>query len=199
MLVVALTGGIGSGKTTVGNLFASLGAKVIDSDQIAREILDRGSEGFDMVVATFGDGVLKNGEVDRKTLGEIVFNDSSKRKTLESITHPLIRKRFSELIANMPTDSIVINQIPLLFESKGAYKFDYVITVSTPEPLRIERLKKRGISQSEIHKRLEAQATDLERESIADSVISNDASEERLYSQVRSIWNKLNILNSNKP
>ena len=114
MLVVALTGGIGSGKTTVGNLFASLGAKVIDSDQIAREILDRGSEGFNMVVATFGDDVLKNGEVDRKTLGEIVFNDSSKRKTLESITHPLIRKRFSELIANMQIQLSLIKYLYFL-------------------------------------------------------------------------------------
>ncbi len=143
MLIVALTGGIGSGKTTVGDIFSELGAVVIDSDQLARAVLERGSKGFDLVLAKFGDAILKNGELDRSLLATLVFNDSQKRSELESITHPLIRQSFAEIISSLPRESIVINQIPLLFESKGAYKFDHIITISAPEELRIERLKNR--------------------------------------------------------
>ena len=92
MLVVALTGGIGSGKSTVGQIFAQLGAIVIDSDQLARDVIERGSIGFNEVVAKFGDGVLKNGEIDRQHLASLVFKDPIKRSELEQITHPLIRK-----------------------------------------------------------------------------------------------------------
>ena len=161
MLIVALTGGIGSGKTTVGDIFSELGAVVIDSDQLARAVLERGTKGFDLVLAKFGDAILRNGELDRSLLATLVFNDSQKRSELESITHPLIRQSFAEIISNLPRESIVINQIPLLFESKGAYKFDHIITISAPEKLRIERLKNRGLGFSDIKKRIEAQATDL--------------------------------------
>jgi dephospho-CoA kinase len=195
MLIVALTGGIGSGKTTVGDIFSELGAVVIDSDQLARAVLERGSKGFDLVLAKFGDAILKNGELDRSLLATLVFNDSQKRSELESITHPLIRQSFAEIISSLPRESIVINQIPLLFESKGAYKFDHIITISTPEELRIERLKNRGLGLSDIKKRIEAQASDLERESIANSIIRNDKDELHLRNQVESTWLELENLN----
>lgn len=195
MLIVALTGGIGSGKTTVGDIFSELGAVVIDSDQLARAVLERGSKGFDLVVAKFGDAILKNGELDRSLLAALVFNDSQKRSELESITHPLIRQSFAEIIASLPREAIVINQIPLLFESKGAYKFDHIITVSAPEELRTERLKSRGLGLSEIKKRMEAQASDVERESISNSIIRNDKDELHLRNQVESIWLELENLN----
>ncbi len=195
MLIVALTGGIGSGKTTVGDIFSELGAVVIDSDQLARAVLERGSKGFDLVLAKFGDAILKNGELDRSLLATLVFNDSQKRSELESITHPLIRQSFAEIISSLPRESIVINQIPLLFESKGAYKFDHIITISAPEELRIERLKNRGLSFSDIKKRIEAQASDLERESIANSIIRNDKDELHLRNQVESTWLELENLN----
>ena len=195
MLIVALTGGIGSGKTTVGDIFSELGAVVIDSDQLARTVLERGSKGFDLVLAKFGDAILKNGELDRSLLATLIFNDSQKRSELESITHPLIRQRFAEIISSLPRESIVINQIPLLFESKGAYKFDHIITISAPEELRIERLKNRGLGFSDIKKRIEAQATDLERESISNSIILNDKDESHLRDQVESIWLELENLN----
>ncbi|MFM9015177.1 MAG: dephospho-CoA kinase [Candidatus Nanopelagicus sp.] len=195
MLIVALTGGIGSGKSTVGDIFSELGAVVIDSDQLAREVLERGSLGFDLVVAKFGDSILKNGELNRSLLASLIFNNSQKRTELESITHPLIRQRFAELTSNLPKESIVINQIPLLFESKGAYKFDYIITISTPEEIRIERLKNRGLGLSEIKSRLEAQASDIERESISNSVIRNNLDEAHLRKQVESIWLELKNLN----
>lgn len=195
MLIVALTGGIGSGKTTVGDIFSELGAVVIDSDQLARAVLERGSKGFDLVVAKFGDAILKNGELDRSLLAALVFNDSQKRSELESITHPLIRQSFAEIIASLPREAIVINQIPLLFESKGAYKFDHIITISAPEELRTERLKSRGLGLSDIKKRMEAQASDVERESISNSIIRNDKDELHLRNQVESIWLELENLN----
>lgn len=195
MLIVALTGGIGSGKTTVGDIFSELGAVVIDSDQLARAVLERGSKGFDLVVAKFGDAILKNGELDRSLLATLVFNDSQKRSELESITHPLIRQSFAEIISSLPSESIIINQIPLLFESKGAYKFDHIITISAPEELRIERLKNRGLGFSDIKKRMEAQASDVERESISNSIIRNDKDELHLRNQVESIWLELENLN----
>jgi dephospho-CoA kinase len=195
MLIVALTGGIGSGKTTVGDIFSELGAVVIDSDQLARAVLERGSKGFDLVLAKFGDAILKNGELDRSLLATLVFNDSQKRSELESITHPIIRQSFAEIISGLPRESIVINQIPLLFESKGAYKFDHIITISAPEELRIERLKNRGLGFSDIKKRMEAQASDVERESISNSIIRNDKDELHLRNQVESIWLELENLN----
>jgi len=195
MLIVALTGGIGSGKTTVGDIFSELGAVVIDSDQLARAVLERGSKGFDLVLAKFGDAILTNGELDRSLLATLVFNDSQKRSELESITHPLIRQRFAEIISSLPRESIVINQIPLLFESKGAYKFDHIITISAPEELRIERLKNRGLGFSDIKKRIEAQASDVERESISNSIIRNDKDELHLRNQVESTWLELENLN----
>jgi dephospho-CoA kinase len=198
MLIVALTGGIGSGKSTVGEIFVQLGALVVDSDQIARDVLVRGSEGFDHVVAEFGDKTLRNGDIDRALLGDIVFNDREKLAKLESITHPLIRKAFKNFVNQAPADSIVINQIPLLIESKSNYNFDVVITVSAPEEVRRQRLRIRGLSESEINGRMAAQASDSEREAISNFVIQNSADQDELTSSVEKIWAKLQILNNGK-
>ena len=198
MLVVALTGGIGSGKSTVGQIFAQLGAIVVDSDQLARDVLERGSIGFNEVVAKFGDEILKNGEIDRQLLGSIVFKDPTKRSELEQITHPLIRKAFAEVIARSTSNSIVINQIPLLVESNHDYKFDHVITVSASEDIRAQRLLKRGLTGVQIRERMQAQATDQMREGIADSVIVNEKSEQEVTVQVEKIWELLLLKNVSK-
>lgn len=198
MLVVALTGGIGSGKSTVGQIFAQLGAIVVDSDQLARDVLERGSIGFNEVVAKFGDEILKNGEIDRQLLGSIVFKDPTKRSELEQITHPLIRKAFAEVIASSTSNSIVINQIPLLVESNHDYKFDHVITVSASEDIRAQRLLKRGLTGVQIRERMQAQATDQMREGIADSVIVNEKSEQEITDQVEKIWELLLLKNVSK-
>jgi len=198
MLVVALTGGIGSGKSTVGQIFAQLGAIVVDSDQLARDVLERGSIGFNEVAAKFGDEILKNGEIDRQRLGSIVFKDPTKRSELEQITHPLIRKAFAEVIARSTSNSIVINQIPLLVESNHDYKFDHVITVSASEDIRAQRLLKRGLTGVQIIERMQAQVTDQMRESIADSVIVNEKSEQEITGQVEKIWELLLLKNVSK-
>ena len=198
MLVVALTGGIGSGKSTVGQIFAQLGATVIDSDQLARDILERGSVGFNEVVAKFGDGILKSGEIDRQILASLVFKDATKRNELEQITHPLIREAFAKVVSSASPDSIVINQIPLLVESKHDYKFDHIITVSASESIRSERLIKRGLTNEQIKQRMAAQATDQMREDIADSVIVNEKTEQELTDQVEKIWEQLLSKNAGK-
>ena len=198
MLIVALTGGIGSGKSTVGQMFAQSGAIVIDSDQLARDVLERGSIGFNEVVAKFGDEILKNGEIDRQLLASIVFKDPKKRSELEQVTHPLIRKAFAEVVAGSANNSIIINQIPLLVESNHDYKFDHVITISANESIRTQRLLKRGLTADQIRQRMQAQATDQMRESISDSVIVNESDEQNLLDQVEIIWEQLRLKNVSK-
>jgi dephospho-CoA kinase len=198
MLIVALTGGIGSGKTMVGEIFAELGALVVDSDQLAREVVERGSKGFDLIVTEFGDEILKNGDLDRAALASLIFKDPKKRTRLEEITHPLIRQSFAKIVSSAGSDSIIINQIPLLVESKHDYKFDHVITISAPEKIRTERLIKRGLTLTQIEQRMKAQATDAEREVISDTVIVNDKSEQELLAQVEKVWESLNNKSKSK-
>ena len=198
MLIVALTGGIGSGKSTVGQIFQDLGAIVTDSDQLARDVVERGTTGFDQIIAAFGDEVLKNGDLNRAALADLVFKDPAKRKQLEQITHPLIRKAFAKIVESANGDSIVVNQIPLLVESNHDYKFDHVITVSASEAVRIERLLKRGMNLTQIQQRLQAQSNDAQREKISDSVIRNDGSQTDLLSEVEKVWELLQVKNKNK-
>ena len=198
MLVVALTGGIGSGKSTVGQIFGDLGAIVTDSDQLARDVVERGTTGFDQIIAAFGDEVLKNGDLNRAALADLVFKDPAKRKQLEQITHPLIRKAFAKIVESAKGDSIVVNQIPLLVESNHDYKFDHVITVSASEAVRIERLLKRGMNLTQIQQRLQAQSNDAQREKISDSIIRNDGSQTDLLSEIEKVWELLQVKNKNK-
>jgi dephospho-CoA kinase len=187
MFSVALTGGIGAGKSTVAEIFEELGALVIDSDLLAREVLERGSLGYDLVVARFGDAILRDGEIDRSALAAIVFSDPTARKELEAIIHPMVRER-AEKIASRAGDRIVINQIPLLFETSGAKRFDYVITVESDESVRRSRLRERGLKDYEIDKRFAAQASDSQRASISNVVIGNNGSIDDLTRKVESIW-----------
>jgi len=188
MLVVALTGGIGAGKSTVAQNFAELGALVVDADQLARMAIERGSDGFAQVLLRFGDEIILNGDIDRKKLAEIVFSDESARKDLEKIIHPRVQATFAEVIENLEHDDILIYEIPLLAETDAAEKFDYIITVEADVELRKARLLKRGLYISQIEKRIAAQATQESREAIADSVIRNDGDEDSLLRQVENLW-----------
>jgi len=192
MSVIALTGGIGSGKSLVANYFYSLGAEVIDADQLARQAIERGSEGFDQVISEFGDVILKDGDIDRRALGEIVFSDPIKRKALEAIIHPKVQQALTQARNSLNENQILIYEIPLLVETNAASKFDKVITVEAPLELRIERLKSRGLLQSEIEKRISNQATPEQRRAIADIQIENDGTEEELLRKVEAIWDELN-------
>jgi dephospho-CoA kinase len=188
MLVVGLTGGIGSGKSTVAQNFAELGALVIDADQLARMAIERGTDGFADVLLRFGDEVIHNGDIDRKKLAEIVFSDEGARKDLEGIIHPRVQALFAQAVADLDIDDILIYEIPLLVETGASEKFDYVITVESDIELRKARLLKKGLYISQIEKRMASQASEEARTAVADAVIRNDGDEDSLLRQVENLW-----------
>jgi dephospho-CoA kinase len=194
MLVVALTGGIGAGKSLVAQYFSELGARVVDADQLSRIAIERGSEGFDEVITRFGESILRNGDIDRKALGEIIFGDKSAKEDLESIIHPRVRQLFFEVVADLAADEILIYEIPLLVETGAASNFDQIITVEADLELRKSRLLKRGMFSSEIDSRLAVQASPAEREAVATFVIENSGDEDQLLRKVENLWEELQRL-----
>ncbi len=188
MLIVALTGGIGSGKSHVAKYFHQLGSYVFDADQLARAAIERGSKGFDEVVTKFGDQILKDGDIDRRKLGEIIFADPAAKANLESIIHPEVKRLFEEAKKSLPLDAVVIYEIPLLVESNSGDRFDYSITVEAEVETRTKRLKERGLATHEIVGRMAAQASREERVSYCDLVIENDDDQDALLRQVEEIW-----------
>lgn len=188
--MVGLTGGIGSGKSEVARRLAELGAVVIDSDRLAREVVEPGTEGLAEVVAAFGPEVLgPDGALDRPALGRRVFADEAARHRLEAIIHPRVRARSAELIAAAPPDAVVVNDVPLLVESGIGAGFDLVVVVAASEPSRLSRLARyRGMSAEEARSRMAAQATDEQRRAVADVVLDNDGSLEELRAAVDRLW-----------
>jgi dephospho-CoA kinase len=188
MLIVGLTGGIGAGKSTVANMFAQLGALTIDADQLARQAIEKGSSGFDEVVSTFGIEILSDGEIDRQRLGTIVFKDAAKRKQLEAIVHPRVQEALANKIKSLSPGDILVYEIPLLAETGSAKKFDYVITVESDIENRLDRLFERGLEEDEAQRRIDAQASQSEREAVADYVIVNDGERADLFGEVAKVW-----------
>ena len=191
MRVIGLTGGIGCGKSLAAQYFAELGALVIDADQLARAAIERGSDGFDEVVALFGDSILKDGNIDRRALGDLIFKDPIAKTKLENIIHPFVRREFEEAVASLKGDQVLVYEIPLLVETNAHEKFDLVITVESEMENRIARLRGRGMHISEIEGRVAAQATREQRIEVADFLIENDGSEDELLRQVENIWDSL--------
>lgn len=188
MKVIALTGGIGAGKSTVAQFFSELGANVVDADNLARIAIERGSEGFGEVIARFGEKILASGDIDRKALAEIIFSDPAAKRDLEAIIHPRVQKLFAKaIIDNEPAENLIY-EIPLLVETDAARKFDFIVTVEADEDLRIERLLARGMFITDIKARLANQAPSQARIDIADAVIVNDGDEDRLLRQVENLW-----------
>jgi dephospho-CoA kinase len=161
MRVIGLTGGIGCGKSLAAQYFAELGALVIDADQLARAAIERGSDGFDEVVTLFGDSILKDGNIDRRALGELIFKDTTAKAQLENIIHPFVRREFEEAVASLKGDQVLVYEIPLLVETGAQERFDA------------------------------AQATREQRIEVADFLIENDGSEDELLRQVENIWDSL--------
>ncbi len=190
---VALTGGIASGKTTVANLLAEHGALLIDSDQLAREVVEPGTPGLAQVVTRFGEQVLtQTGRLDRQALGEIVFADAAARADLNAIIHPLVRRRRAELIAQAAADQIVVSVIPLLVETGLVDQFDAVVVVDVPSQTQVARLVRRNdISQEQAQARLDAQASRAERLAAADWVVTNSGSRAELEAQVERLWSQM--------
>jgi dephospho-CoA kinase len=188
MLIVGLTGGIGAGKSTVANMFAQLGALTIDADQLARQAIEPGSIGFDEVITEFSPKILTDGDIDRQKLGKIVFKDADKRKKLEAIIHPKVQEALASKIKSLSPGDVLVYEIPLLVETGAAEKFDYIITVESDIENRLDRLFERGMDEDEAERRIAAQASQAQREEVADRVIVNDGDRADLFAECARIW-----------
>ncbi|OIJ24434.1 dephospho-CoA kinase [Nocardioides luteus] len=190
---VGLTGGIASGKSTVSKLLAECGAVIVDSDKIAREVVEPGTPGLAAVVEEFGPSVLtESGELDRAKVGEIVFADEGARERLNAIVHPLVGARSAELEeAARTAGRLVVNDIPLLVEVDYAPFFDEVIVVDVPVETQIERAVARGMAEADVRARISAQASREDRLAAATYVIDNTGSLEDLEKRVREIYDSL--------
>jgi len=193
MLRVGLTGGIGSGKSTVSVLLAERGAVVIDADQLAREVVAPGTPGLAAIVETFGSElVATDGALDRQALGAMVFGDDTARRTLEEIIHPRVRARAGALEARAAPGAIVVHDIPLLVETGQHPTFDVVVVVDVPVRTQIDRLvSQRGMSSDEAETRIAAQATREQRTGAADLVVDNAGPRTELAERVDELWAEL--------
>jgi dephospho-CoA kinase len=189
VLRIGLTGGIGSGKSTVSALLAERGAVVVDADRIAREVVEPGSPGLAAVVEAFGPQVLTpDGALDRPALAAVVFADPEARARLDGIVHPLVRHRTAELVAAAPADAVVVNDVPLLVETGQAPSYDLVLVVEADPEIRVARLVQRGLAEEDARARIAAQATDEQRRAVADVVLDNSGTPEQLAEQVDRFW-----------
>ena len=193
MVRVGLTGGIGSGKSTASGRLAELGAVVIDSDVLAREVVEPGTPGLAAIRSAFGpDVITAEGTLDRPRLGQVVFSDPERLAVLNGIVHPLVRARAVAISAAAGPDAVVIQDVPLLVENNLAADYDLVVVVDAPDEIRVERLtERRGMTAEDARARMAAQATREDRLAAADMVLDNSGSPEDLIAQVDELWTRL--------
>lgn len=195
MKLIGLTGGIATGKSTVSAMLRRLGAKVVDADEIAREIVRPGEPAWQEIVDAFGPGVLrKDKSLDRDKLRKIVFADERARKRLESITHPKIRALAQEKIERRSAEGaeVVIYEAPLLFETQAQSWIRPVILVACNLETQKQRLRQRDrLGEKEIRRHLEAQMPLEEKRKLADYVVENNGSLEELQREVQEVWEKI--------
>ena len=187
-MLIALTGGIGSGKSTVARRWVELGATEIDADVLAREVVAPGSTGLSLVAKQFGSEVLAaDGTLDRAALAKIAFSSEENRKLLENILHPLIQQLALEKVEGL--SGVIVYTIPLFVESNSKLKFDKVVTISCDEAVRVKRLvESRGMSEGEAISRISAQASDAQREAVSDIVIDSNCTMAELVSRADSVF-----------
>jgi dephospho-CoA kinase len=189
VLRIGLTGGIGSGKSTVSRLLAGHGAVIVDADVIAREVVEPGTPGLAAVVEAFGSEVLTpDGSLDRPALAAVVFGDPDARRRLDAIVHPLVRARATEVAAAAPPGAVIVNDVPLLVETGQAAAYDLVLVVEADPETRVARLVQRGLTAEDARARMAAQATDEQRRAVADVVLDNSGTENDLAAQVDRFW-----------
>ena len=189
---VGLTGGIGAGKSTVADLFSQKGAVVIRSDELARQVIEPQTPGFQQVIDRFGkDFVNSEGYIDRAKLAQIVFHDDAALKDLENIIHPLVRSKTNQIIDQHTSETIIVNEIPLLLEKKMESLFDFLVIVISSEKNRLERLSQRGLTTEQATARMSKQVSDDERKAAADFLIVNDGNLDQLEADVEKIWQTL--------
>jgi dephospho-CoA kinase len=192
-LQVGLTGGIGSGKSTVSARLSELGAVVVDYDLLAREAVEPGSAALAAIGARFGDDVIApDGTLDRPALGSVVFADEQARRDLEAITHPAIRELAAARVAQAPAESVVVHDHPLLVEMGMAGQCDTVVVVDVPTDVQVERVvEQRGMTEADARARLAAQTSREERLAVADEVLDNSGTREQLLDAVDALWGRL--------
>lgn len=196
MEVIGLTGGIGAGKSTVARLLEERGAIIIDADALARAAVAPGSAGLAAVRERFGDAVIAaDGKLDRAALGALVFADEEERADLNAIVHPEVARQYQEQlaeIARVRPDAIVVYDVPLLVEARSADEFALIVVVHAPADVRVERLVAlRGLDRESAIRRVQAQASDAERNAVADVVIDTGGSMESTVEQVDALWTML--------
>ena len=188
-LRVGLTGGIASGKSTVGAMLAELGCVVTDADALVAELYQPGEPGARAVADLFGPRMLKpDGSVDKEALGQTVFADPASRKRLEQAIHPLVGQRYLEVLAAASDGAIVVFEVPLLAEGGGRGRYDAVVTVEAPEELRLDRAVERGLDRAQAEARMAAQATGDQRRAAADFTIENTGSLDALSERVETVY-----------
>ena len=191
-MYLGLSGGIGSGKSTVAKILSNLGAVVIDADFIAREVLEPNQAGFQRAIEVFGDSILDSDlRIDRKRLAELVFQNSDELAKLEAIVHPAVIARVAQIRSSLPESTVVVYDTPLLFEKNLQGQFDKVLIVVTDSEHRKARLIERGLELTDIEARIANQATDAQRRTVADFVIENNGSPEQLQDQVTKVWQQI--------
>jgi dephospho-CoA kinase len=190
--MVGLTGGIGSGKSTVAELLVERGAVVVDADAIAREVVEPGTPALAKLAERFGPDLIRaDGTLDRAILAERAFVNDESKKDLEAITHPAIGEEFLRRIAASPPDAVVVHDVPLLVESTRGYQYDAVIVVEAPLEVRLDRLEARGVPRDDARRRIALQANDEDRRKVATWVIDNRDDVAALARQVDDIWQQL--------
>jgi dephospho-CoA kinase len=190
VLMVGLTGGIGSGKSMVAHRLVERGAVLVDADQLAREVVRPGTGGLREVVDAFGAELLSaDGTLDRDALGARVFGDAAARRRLESIIHPRVRARTRELTEAAPADAVVVNDVPLLVEAGLPDTYHLVLVVEASEAVRVARLRQyRAMGEADAYARIRAQATDEQRRAAADVLLVNESTVDDLLARVDRVW-----------
>lgn len=193
VLRVGLTGGIASGKTTVARVWSGLGAVLVDSDLLARQVVAPDSAGLASVRERFGPSVVTaEGSLDRAALGALVFGDDAARRDLEAIIHPLVARRTAAIVAAAPPDAIVVHDIPLLVELHREGDYDLVVVVGASAETRTARMvRDRGMSPADAARRIAAQASDEQRHAVADVWISNEGTPAELEAEAVRVWREV--------
>jgi dephospho-CoA kinase len=193
-MLIGLTGGVGSGKSTVAAGLAAHGAVVVDADQVAREVVEPGTPGHAAIAARFGPSAVRtDGTIDRAAIAAVVFADPDALAELNAIVHPLVAARSAELIHAAPPGSVVVYDVPLLVESGtlGRFGFDRIVVVEADVETRVARLVGRGLTEADARARIAAQATDEQRRAVADEVVRNNGGRTALSAEVDRLWERL--------